>query len=83
MLAFSHVISVLTLAVVQRRFIKPEKHSWDKYFEKLIVLFIFLKCVGTEAFFLCATVARLKSMFDYRPSGVVRVNFLPKPMLEP
>lgn len=86
MLDFSHVISVLTLAVIQRRFIQPEKHPWDYlFFFILNFLFIFLKCVGTEAFFLCATAACLKSMFEYGSTFKLcgQSEFLPKPMVEP
>lgn len=48
-------------------------------------LFIFLKCVGTEAFFLCATAACLKSMFEYGSTFKLcgQSEFLPKPMVEP
>jgi len=79
MLDFSHVISVLTLAVIQRRFIKPENHLWD-------LLFIyFLKCVRTEAFFLCATVACLKSTFEYGSTFKLcgGSEFLHEPIVEP
>lgn len=46
---------------------------------------IFLKCVGTEAFLLCATVARLKSMFEYGSTFKLCGwrEFLPKPLADP
>lgn len=49
-------------------------HGTSTFKNELFYLF-FSKYVGTEAFFLCAAVACLKSMFDYGSSGVVRVNF--------
>lgn len=65
----SYLLSVLTLAVIQKRSSQPEKHP----------------CVGTEAFLLWATVARLKSMFEYESTFKLCSwrEFLLKPLVEP